>query len=102
MFNESALAPDDAPGHQRLLAQIAEARLRAQFNGRRRDAEIFAAAPSDLSSWPRSSRRAVCGSHDDRMRRRSAAKAPRGTCCSVIEAPGLWRDLTGAHASGRP
>jgi len=48
MFNESALAPDDVPGHQRLLAQIAEARLRAQFNGRRRDAEIFAAAAERL------------------------------------------------------
>ncbi len=48
MFNESALAPGDAPGHQRLLAQIAEARLRAQLNGRRRDAEIFAAAAAQL------------------------------------------------------
>ncbi len=48
MFNESALASGDAPGHQRLLAQIAEARLRAQLNGRRRDAEIFAAAAAQL------------------------------------------------------
>ncbi len=48
MFNESALARGDAPGHQRLLAQIAEARLRAQLNGRRRDAEIFAAAAAQL------------------------------------------------------
>jgi len=48
MFNESALARGDAPGHQRLLAQIAEARLRAQLNGRRRDAEIFAAAAVQL------------------------------------------------------
>ncbi len=48
MFNENALARVDAPGHQRLLAQIAEARLRAQLNGRRRDAEIFAAAAAQL------------------------------------------------------
>jgi len=48
MFNESALARGDAPGHQRLLAQIAEARLRAQLNGRRHDAEIFAAAAAQL------------------------------------------------------
>ncbi len=48
MFNGSALARGDAPGHQRLLAQIAEARLRAQVNGRGRDAEIFAAAAAQL------------------------------------------------------
>jgi len=48
MFNENALASGDDPGFQRLLAQIAEARLRAQLNGRRRDAEIFAAAAVQL------------------------------------------------------